>query len=65
MEDVHPQFPHDKTARDRLRLFQQEADRISRAFWLDPRTLRHNLIRAQEHAFQDGRVAEAFRRHAT
>jgi hypothetical protein len=61
VQDLPPIPARDKASRDRLHGFEHK---IGREFWRDPRTLRHNLIRAQEQAYQDGRVAEAFRRHA-
>jgi hypothetical protein len=63
MKEILGFQPRDKATRDRLHSFEQEAVRISQQFWLDPRTLTHNIVRALEQSYQDGRVAEAFRRH--
>ena len=64
MSELTEILARDKAARQRLHQFEREADSIGRAFWLDPRTLRHNLIRALETAYQDGRVHEAFNRRS-
>jgi hypothetical protein len=62
MKEILGIQPCDKATRERLHGFAQEAEQIGREFWRDPRTLTHNIIRALETAFQDGRVHEAFRR---
>jgi hypothetical protein len=62
MKEILGIQPRDKATAVRLRGFQQEAVTIGREFWLDPRTLTHNIIRALEAAYQDGRQHEAFNR---